>query len=122
MALSDIPIYGIKATLALSAALIFWGGMTRFSHEDSNYTHKLVCAYEIVASVIIIFAEFSPYILEYFLLAPFPFLKTGAGRAIFYLIVGTFILDPSFGWMMQYGSVLLLITSVFYLIWSTWIE
>ena len=58
---------------------------------------------------IIICSEFSPYIFENVILKFFPFLQFHAGRGIFYMILGSFCLDPAMGfWCIVAGSGLII--------------
>ena len=45
--------------------------------------------------MIIVFTEFSPYILENFLVTAFPFLDSLNGKGIFYIIVASFLFDTT---------------------------
>ena len=67
--------------------------MTKLLKGTDFYTQTLVCLYNLMFSVMIVVAEFSPLLLEEFLKEFFPFLASNYGKAVFYVILGTFLLD-----------------------------
>ena len=67
---------------------------------------------------IIICSEFSPYIFENVILKFFPFLQYHAGRGIFYVILGTFCIDPAMGWICFFAGLGLIVCGFLYVIAS----
>eukprot|EP00743_Colponemidia_sp_Colp-15_P001492 GILK01001632.1.p1 GENE.GILK01001632.1~~GILK01001632.1.p1 ORF type:complete len:182 (+),score=17.65 GILK01001632.1:45-548(+) len=61
--------------------------------DGSKYLVGLICAYIAVFSVAVLLTEFSPLGLSK-LINVFPFLEEYFGRGVFYIIIGSFTLQP----------------------------
>ena len=105
---SEVRYLLLKITCGAIAMLLFSGSLNKLYEDALYYEQKLVCTYSLVASLIIIFTEFSPYILENFLVTAFPFLDSMNGKGIFYIILGTFLFDPTLNWLCYMSGELLL--------------
>lgn len=77
-----------------------------------------VCVYFTVFSAIIIVTEFSPLILEDYLINFFPFLGTIKGKAVFYAILGTFCFDPYMNFFGHVSGILLFAVSGLWLLYD----
>ena len=62
--------------------------------------------------------EFSPMILEDLLIEFFPFLGTITGKAVFYIILGTFCMDPKFNFIGMIGGYLCFLIGVAWIIYD----
>ena len=80
---------GTGVLLALSAISQIMSGI------EYN-TQLFVCIYYVFFASVMIVTEFSPLILEDYLINFFPFLGTIKGKAVFYGILGTFCFDPEY--------------------------
>mmetsp|Transcript_6014 Transcript_6014/g.5426 ORF Transcript_6014/g.5426 Transcript_6014/m.5426 type:complete len:123 (+) Transcript_6014:4-372(+) len=92
---SDIRIILLKLVMASISVLLFFGCFTKLQDEGLYYEMGLILTYDLAISIIIIFTEFSPYVLDYFLVVAFPFLSTVKGKSVFYIITGSFLFDPA---------------------------
>ena len=95
---SEVRYLLLKIIAGFVAIILFSGSLMKLQEETTYYEQKLVCSYNLVASLIIVFTEFSPYILENFLITAFPFLDSLNGKGLFYVIIGTFLFDPTLNW------------------------
>ena len=59
-------------------------------------------------SILIIFVEFSPYILENYLVHSFPWFSSNNGKALFYLILSSFLFDAELNFLSHISACLLL--------------
>ena len=62
--------------------------------------------------------EFSPLLLEDFLMEFFPFLGTITGKAIFYIILGTFCMDKDFNFIGLIGGFLCFLVGVAWILYD----
>ena len=72
----------------------------------------MVCSYNLAAAVIILCTEFSPYILENFLITAFPFLDSTNGKGVFYLILSSFLFDSTLNLLCNLSGYLLLVAGI----------
>ena len=86
----DKKLLILKLTTGATSVLLFIGSAFQLWTEGNNQTMILICLYNLVFAMIMVITEFSPLLLEDLLMEFFPFLGTIIGKAVFYLIIGTF--------------------------------
>ena len=104
MSAVDTKLLILKLTTGATSLLLFIGSAMQLWHGTRYQTQSLVCLYNLIFAWIMIITEFSPLLLEDLLMEFFPFLGTITGKAVFYLILGTFCIDGHFNFLGRIGG------------------
>ena len=89
----------LKLATGVTGGLLGLASISQVMSGAEYQTQLFMCVYLTVFACIMIVTEFSPLILEDFLINFFPFLGNIKGKAIFYGILGTFCFDPTFNFL-----------------------
>ena len=90
MASIDTKLLVLKLATGATSVLLFFASALKLWNGTRYQTQALVCLYNLAFTIIMVITEFSPMLLEDVLMEFFPFLGTITGKAIFYIILGTF--------------------------------
>ena len=115
---SDKKQLVLKLATGSTAGLLAWAAFTQIMSGPHYQTQLFVCVYYTFFSAIVILTEFSPLILEDYLINFLPFLGTVRGKACFYAILGTFCFDPTFNFFGHVAGGLLFTVSALWLLYD----
>jgi hypothetical protein len=90
----DQFVFFLKGFSAFSALLLIITSAQQLLRGTHHYTETLVFSLNFIFSVVVIATEFSPFLFENYVIDVFPFLKQRYGKPLFYMVVGSFMLDP----------------------------
>jgi len=107
----DTKQLAVKLLTGVAAIIVFISALFNV-FSSRGYVNTLVCLYLMVFSIIIAAAEFSPLILEAYLLNIFPFLGGNIGKGILSLIIGSFCMESTYGFLSHTGGILIIIAGV----------
>ncbi len=108
----------LKLATGTTAGLLAFAAFTQIMSGAEYQTQLFVCIYYTFFSGIVIVTEFSPLILEDYLINFLPFLGTIKGKAVFYGILGTFCFDPDFNFFGHVAGGLCVAVCVLWLLYD----
>ena len=86
----DTKLLILKLTTGFTSIMLFVASGYQLWTGTVYQTQSLVLLYNLGFTLIMLVTEFSPLLLEDILMEFFPFLGTITGKAVFYIILGTF--------------------------------
>ena len=84
----------LKALSTMASILLISSSIIQLAQLSGFYTQTLIALYNVAAACILLIAEHSPYVFENYIVEVLSFFKQRYGKPVFYLVIGSFGLDP----------------------------